>query len=229
MRKLFLFSLSLFALTAMAQNSSFIDAKQFAEMLSAKAAVIDLRSPEVYMYDHIADARCIPADDPNFEKRIKSISKKKPVLLYGDDDNAQAEKAAERFAAKGYQTHILQGGANAWTEAGYEMFQFRDTAELYGYADGFGFNPNLTGRLTLHLGEKYALLNIGSKNIFFNLKPENLIYANEKNGETNLIFRNPEEHYKYVRIEMSVRHIHLITTSLQTGEETDYCFTMERE
>lgn len=228
MRKIAVLLLLMMSAALMAQEVQRVGASEFEALKAGKVTLIDMRAPEIYMYDHIAGAVWFPADEAELQKRMKGISKKKQVLLYGDAGGA-AEKAADEMAAKGFDVRVLDGGVDAWTAAGKELYQFRDTAELYGYADSFGFDPNASGRVTLHLGEKYLLLNIGSSNIYFKLEPDDLIYALEKNGETNLVFRNPEEHYKYVRIELSLRHIHVITTSLQTGDVRDYCFTLERE
>jgi len=212
----------------MAQKAGYVSAEAFAELQAGKATVLDLRAPQVYLYDHIPGAQWFPSDEAELQKRMKSISKKKTVLLCGDSTDV-ADKAAAAFLAKGFDVRVLDGGAAAWTAAGKELYHFRDTAEIYGYADGFGFDANLSGRVTLHLGEKYLLLNIGSGNIYFKLEPDDLVYVFEKNGETNMLFRNPEEHYKYIRVELSTRHLHVHTTSLSTGELREYIFTLERE
>lgn len=226
MRKIIL--LLLIAVCGMLRAQQQIGVEDFVGFQQKKATIIDVRSPQVYMYDHVVGAQCFPANSPDLQKRMKSLPKKKPVVLYGDTA-AIVEKTASLFAEKGFDVYVLQGGVEAYLAAGNELYQFRDTAEIYGYMNGYGSNPNATGRATLHLGEKYVLLNIGSHNTFFNLKPEDLTFAREKDGETNLIFRNPEEHYKYIRIELSERHFHLITTSKQTGETVDYCFSVDRE
>lgn len=226
MRKIFLFLMPLFSLAMMAQQ--YVTPDEMEELLSKKATLIDVRKPQVYMYDHVAGAHCFPIGSDDLEKRIKSLPKKRPVVLYGDSTSA-AEPLAELMTGKGFNVSILNGGVEAWVAADKQLYQFRDTAELYGYFNGYGDNPNATGRATLHLNEEYVLLNMGSRNIYFNLHPDDLIFAREKDGETNLVFINPEEHYKYIRVELSERHFHLIITSKQTGETSDYCFTLDRE
>ncbi|KGO91652.1 rhodanese-like domain-containing protein [Flavobacterium subsaxonicum] len=88
------------------------------EMAANKGQVIDVRTPKEYQSGHIAGAVNMHVYDADFSKRIDSLDKNKTVYVYCKAGGRSAE-AVEQIKAKGF-VHIveLDGGMDAWNEAG---------------------------------------------------------------------------------------------------------------
>jgi rhodanese-related sulfurtransferase len=82
------------------------------------AVVIDLRAATEYAAGHLPAARHLALDE--LQAKIGQIAKNKatPVLLVCQT-GLQSNKASRIVEAAGYtEVHVLQGGLNAWQQAG---------------------------------------------------------------------------------------------------------------
>lgn len=88
------------------------------KMAAQEGQVIDVRTPKEYQSGHIENAVNIHLYDKDFEQRIEKLDKNKPVYVYCKAGGRSAE-AVSIMKAKGFKTIIeLEGGTDAWTEAG---------------------------------------------------------------------------------------------------------------
>lgn len=89
--------------------------KQIAEH---KGQLIDVRTPKEFAAGHLEGAQNIHLYDKDFSQRVDKLDKKKTVYVYCKAGGRSAE-AVDTLKAKGF-VHIveLQGGTDAWTEAG---------------------------------------------------------------------------------------------------------------
>lgn len=84
------------------------------------SVVIDVRTPVEYAEVHVPQARLEPLDklDPAALANAGTASKDKPVYLLCRSGQ-RATKAAEKFAAEGFQQPVVvEGGTLAWISAG---------------------------------------------------------------------------------------------------------------
>jgi len=81
--------------------------------------VVDVRTVEEYKAGHIKGARLMPL---NFlEKHLADIPKDRQVYVYCHSGNRSA-RAAKLLASHGFtRVENMQGGIEAWKEAGYEV------------------------------------------------------------------------------------------------------------
>jgi rhodanese-related sulfurtransferase len=82
--------------------------------------VFDVRTPVEYAEVHVPQARLEPLDklDPTALSNAGTASKDKPVYILCRSGQ-RATKAAEKFAAEGFQQPIVvEGGTLAWISAG---------------------------------------------------------------------------------------------------------------
>jgi phage shock protein E len=88
------------------------------KMASKKGQVIDVRTPKEFKSGYIAGAVNMHVYDKDFEQRIDKLDKNKPVYVYCKAGGRSAE-AAEILKNKGFTTIVeLDGGIDAWKEAG---------------------------------------------------------------------------------------------------------------
>jgi phage shock protein E len=80
--------------------------------------VIDVRTPKEYQSGYINNAVNMHVYDKDFEQRVDKIDKENTVFIYCKAGGRSAE-AVEILKEKGFN-HIveLEGGMDAWTEAG---------------------------------------------------------------------------------------------------------------
>lgn len=77
---------------------------------------VDVRSADDYAKGHIAQARSLPLAD--LEARASSLPKNKPIIVVCANGRG-AGKAAAQLKAKGFEkVHTLNGGVQAWQQAG---------------------------------------------------------------------------------------------------------------
>lgn len=88
------------------------------EMAADKGQLIDVRTPKEYSAGHIEGATNIHLYDKDFNQRIEKLDKDKTVYVYCKAGGRSAE-AVETLQLNGFK-HIveLDGGTDAWTEAG---------------------------------------------------------------------------------------------------------------
>lgn len=103
-----------------AQNKSSVNAAEFEKAIQAKdAQVVDVRSPEEYKDGHIKGSVLANwQDQPQFEEKIKSLDKNKPVYVYCLA-GVRSGKAADVLVKNGFTKVVeLDGGIKAWKAAG---------------------------------------------------------------------------------------------------------------
>lgn len=110
----------LFAVTVSAQQkAALVPPAKFAQKIAAeKGQVIDVRTPKEYKAGHIENAVNIHVYDKDFEQRLDKLDKSKPVYVYCKAGGRSAE-AVEIMQKKGFKKITeLDGGMDAWAEAG---------------------------------------------------------------------------------------------------------------
>jgi rhodanese-related sulfurtransferase len=101
-----------------------VDSPTLKAMLAdgAELALVDVREELIFSQRHLLWARSIPLSrlELNFARLVPRSSTR---IVLCDDDNGIAERAARILGAGGYgDIARLQGGVNAWADAGYELF-----------------------------------------------------------------------------------------------------------
>ncbi len=121
MKNLFYIITLLLAVTVSAQQkkAQLVTPSQFAKEIAAnKVQLVDVRTPKEYKAGHIQNAVNIHLYDKDFEQRIDKLDKNKPVYVYCKVGGRSAE-AVEIIQAKGFKKIVeLDGGIDAWAEAG---------------------------------------------------------------------------------------------------------------
>jgi rhodanese-related sulfurtransferase len=80
------------------------------------AQILDVRSAAEYAVSHVANSKNIPLDE--IEKRRAELQNEKPVIVVCQTGQ-RASKAAGQLRAAGLsQVFVLDGGVQAWKEAG---------------------------------------------------------------------------------------------------------------
>jgi len=96
-----------------------LTATEFAEKMKALPAanIVDVRTPEEYEKGHIVNAVNIDWNGDNFEQKISSLDKSKPVFVYCLSGGRSA-MAAEAMRDKGFkQVFEMRGGFMKWRAA----------------------------------------------------------------------------------------------------------------
>lgn len=99
-----------------------VSPEQFSQKInSVNGQLIDVRTPKEYKVGHIQNAVNIHLYDQDFEERINKLDKDKVVYVYCKAGGRSAE-AVDIMKTIGFK-HIveLDGGADAWTEAGKKL------------------------------------------------------------------------------------------------------------
>ena len=95
-----------------------IDAKKLREIGPQQAQWIDVRSASEYATGHLPGAINIPLEQ--IELRVGDLSENEPLVLICQR-GARAQMAASRLASCGRAIAVLEGGTQAWIEAGYPV------------------------------------------------------------------------------------------------------------
>jgi rhodanese-related sulfurtransferase len=97
-----------------------IDAEEASQLVekNAELVVLDVRTPEEYREGHIAGAKNLDFHASDFEKQLSQLDKDKPYLVHcasgGRSSNTREMMKSFDFT----QIYHLDGGFNAWKEAG---------------------------------------------------------------------------------------------------------------
>jgi len=86
-------------------------------------ALVDVREQGVYYHGHLLFASCIPLS--RLEMMVGDLVPRRGtrVVLCDGGNEGLAERAAEKLTAYDYSdVSVMQGGVNAWRDAGYEVF-----------------------------------------------------------------------------------------------------------
>jgi rhodanese-related sulfurtransferase len=91
------------------------DAKQ---LIDSGAQLVDVRTDAEYEAGHIPGSQHIQLADVQLE--AAALEREEPVVIYcrtGD----RSGLAADAFAASGWDAHSIEGGLEAWNEAGFPL------------------------------------------------------------------------------------------------------------
>lgn len=84
------------------------------------AQLVDVRTTEEYTVSHLKDAQNICVTNDDFEEKVKTLDKNKPVYVYCKKGGRSA-KAAEILIEMGFkEVYDLQGGITNWEQNGFE-------------------------------------------------------------------------------------------------------------
>jgi rhodanese-related sulfurtransferase len=93
--------------------------------------LIDVRTPAEFETYHIVGARLQPLDELDCASKLRSRgANDSPLYLLCESGN-RARKAAEKFAASGFEhCVVIEGGTKAWADAGLPVVRGRQTISL---------------------------------------------------------------------------------------------------
>ena len=100
-----------------------IPAITFAEKIKTtpNAPIIDVRTPEEYLSQHIENAENINWNSDNFDIQIQKLDKTKPVFVYCMS-GGRSKKAAAKLEELGFsKIYDLEGGILKWNSAGKDI------------------------------------------------------------------------------------------------------------
>ena len=100
-----------------------ISVKQVHEAINNEDSLqlVDVRSEEEYVVSHLKGAQNICIENDNFDKKIASLDKNKPVYVYCKK-GSQSAKAAEKLKKLGFtKVYDLDGGIRSWEEKKLEL------------------------------------------------------------------------------------------------------------
>jgi len=103
------------------QSESLLPAA-FKQKLSTDIVLVDVRTPEEFASGFITGAVNIDFKSPDFDHKLDSLDKSQTYMLYCAS-GARSSKAAALMRAKGFDAvSTLEGGLNAWAEAGLSLY-----------------------------------------------------------------------------------------------------------
>lgn len=76
--------------------------------------LVDVRTPEEYKQEHIANSQNIDFRSPTFDEDLKDLDKTKPVILYCKSGKRSAECAKKLKEAGFEKIYELDGGLSKW-------------------------------------------------------------------------------------------------------------------
>lgn len=98
-----------------------IEAKSFAEKIDkSDYTLLDVRSPEEFATNHLANASNMNVNGPDFEQKAALLDKGKDVLVYCKS-GARSAKAAGILSKMGFTVYDLKGGILEWQSKGYDV------------------------------------------------------------------------------------------------------------
>ena len=117
------FSLSVLLLVACScakqqEGVSLVDSNKFEQQMKEPTSqIVDVRTPGEFSEGHIANAVNMDVTSDDFESKIASLDKEKPVMVYCKAGGRSA-KAATILRDNGFkQVYDLDGGMIGWNEA----------------------------------------------------------------------------------------------------------------
>ena len=122
LRILFITLISILFFSCNAQTNKdvkLVDAKEFStEIKSADSPqILDVRTPQEFNEQHIANATNIDWNGNSFETQAKQLDKNKTVYVYCKSGGRSA-KASSKLAEMGFKDIVeLDGGITKWNEA----------------------------------------------------------------------------------------------------------------
>ena len=106
------------------ETAVLVSAQEFYQQTNnTKVQLVDVRTPKEFSQGHLKNAQNIHLYDQDFKQRINTLDKNQPVYVYCKAGSRSAE-AVEIMKASGFKTIVeLNGGADAWIEAGKPLEQ----------------------------------------------------------------------------------------------------------
>ncbi len=95
-----------------------LSSEEVRKLVAGGAQLIDVRTEHEWEAGRIAGASHIELDE--LSARAAEIDRGRPVIFYCRGDN-RSDMAAAAFVADGYEAATLEGGIQAWAEAGLEL------------------------------------------------------------------------------------------------------------
>ena len=129
MKYAFIFLFSFFACwteiqaqTTQKDSIQVLSLEEFEKMSAKKKAkILDVRTPEEVAEGHLVGSTTVNFLSPTFGTEILALNKNKTYLLYCRSGN-RTRKAADAMQKIGFKpVYMLEGGINAWKDAGKEV------------------------------------------------------------------------------------------------------------
>ncbi len=100
-------------------NKTHLSATEFSEKLkqTSSPALLDVRTPEEFEKGHLENAKNIDWNGDDFDSKISSLDKNKPVFVYCLS-GGRSSSAAEKMRSDGFkEVYELNGGIMKWRAA----------------------------------------------------------------------------------------------------------------
>lgn len=94
-----------------------VSVSEFEKLIKTEGTLVDVRTNREAGEGIIEGALVIDFLGLNFEKEIVKLDKTKPVFIYCLS-GARSENASEKLVEAGYTVYNLDGGIEAWKDAG---------------------------------------------------------------------------------------------------------------
>jgi rhodanese-related sulfurtransferase len=95
-----------------------VNADQASKLVQeGKVTVVDVRTADEFREGHIKGAKNIDFNSTNFAKKAAEIDKAKPVLVHCQA-GGRSTRSLPTLEKLGLEIYHLDGGINAWEEAG---------------------------------------------------------------------------------------------------------------
>ncbi|WP_294818274.1 rhodanese-like domain-containing protein [uncultured Flavobacterium sp.] len=123
MRKILLLFIATFTLLScnaqQKEGAELVSPAQFEKRMAADSGqLIDVRTPKEFSAGHIEGAKNVHLYDKDFSQHVDKLDKKKTVYVYCKAGGRSSE-AVGILKEKGFKHVVeLDGGTDAWTEAG---------------------------------------------------------------------------------------------------------------
>ena len=96
-------------------NLQLITSGEMEELLNLEdVQLVDVRTPSEFNAGHVPDAQNINFYDENFDQKIETLDKSKPIIVYCKSGGRSA-KCASKLVEKGFEKiYDLEGGFSQW-------------------------------------------------------------------------------------------------------------------
>lgn len=114
MKAIILIMIATFLNTGCGSGYTSVDAKEFAEAISApQMQIVDARTPQEFREGHIPGAVNIDINNKDFIRHAGSLDKTRPVAVYCRSGR-RSKIAAEKLVSIGLTVTELDGGIMTW-------------------------------------------------------------------------------------------------------------------
>ena len=114
MKAIILIMIAAFLNTGCGSGYTSVDAKEFAEAISApQMQIVDARTPQEFREGHIPGAVNIDINNKDFIRHAESLDKTRPVAVYCRSGR-RSKIAAKTLTVNGFDVTELDGGIITW-------------------------------------------------------------------------------------------------------------------